>query len=77
MKRLFDVVCNNGECPSNGDITEVFKHTDDVVICQSCGEPMVIAYRKTPSVYLKGGKEAGFYGDGFVNTGKQKGDRRG
>lgn len=76
MKRLYDVSCQNDECDENGVVEERLMNYDSPPDCKICQEQMGIVITKTPSVHLKGGKSAGFYNDGFLNTGKSKAVRR-
>lgn len=76
MKRLFDVMCSNENCSEHGIPVEVLIHEGEFPVCEICGERTGITITKTPSVRLVGGTSAGFYNDGFLNTGKQKGDTR-
>jgi len=76
MKKLFDVKCKNIDCSEFDVIKEVLMNYNEPPECQECKNKLYIAITKTPSVYLKGGKNSGFYNDGFLNTGKSKAVRR-
>jgi len=76
MKRLFDVQCTNLNCSEMEMPVEVWIHEGEFPECVCCNERTSLIIIKTPSVRLVGGHHAGFYNDGFINTGKSGAVRR-